>query len=306
MVKKVTRPLFSSQDFISFSYRLIAQLEQIGKYRTAERYNVTLHRFARYGSRPPLSSQRMDAHLMMGYEVYLQEAGICPNTTSYYMRNLRAMYNRAVEQGLTVQQFPFKHVYTGVDKTVKRAVSLPVIRQIRDLDLSSLPSMDWARDMFLFSFYTRGMSFIDMALLKKKDLRKGVLVYRRQKTGQQLVIRWEAPMQAIIDKYDTSGTPYLLPIIRDKEKEERRQYINSSHLINKKLKIIGERIGLTIPLTMYVARHGWASIAQSKQIPVATISEALGHDSESTTRIYLASLETSVIDKANSLILNSL
>ena len=120
------------------------------------------------------------------------------------MRNLRAIYNRAVAKELTVQRFPFKQVYTGIDKTVKRAVSIEVIRQIRDLDLTLHPSMEYVRDMFLFSFYTRGMSFVDMAFLLKKDLQNGVLTYRRHKTNQLLFIKWEKQMQEIIDKYDTS------------------------------------------------------------------------------------------------------
>lgn len=127
-----------------------------------------------------------------------------------------------------------------------------------------------------------------------------------QKTGQQLFIRWEKPMQEIVDKYDTSGTPFLLPIIRDMEADNRKQYKCESYRVNQSLKKIGKQLGLTISLTSYVARHSWASIAKSKNIPVATISEAMGHDSEHTTRIYLASLDTTVVDKANSLILKSL
>ena len=81
---------------------------------------------------------------------------------------------------------------------------------------------------------------------------------------------------------------------------------NAAHRINRNLKQIGKQIGLSIPLTTYVARHAWASIAQSKNVSLSVISEALGHDSEQTTRIYLASLDTSVVDKANSLILKSI
>ena len=88
--------------------------------------------------------------------------------------------------------------------------------------------------------------------------------------------------------------------------DARNQYKNAAHLVNDKLKKIGRQLGLAIPLTSYVARHAWASIAKSKNIPISTISEAMGHDSENTTRIYLASLDTSVVDKANSLILKSL
>lgn len=292
--------------FVSFGKKLSQHLKQIGKIRTAETYLISLNSFARFRKEEDISLEELDSNLMMGYEAYLKETGVCPNTSSFYMRNLRAIYNRAVEQELTVQRYPFKHVYTGIDKTVKRAISLKNIRQIRDLDLTLHPAMDYARDIFMFSFYTRGMSFIDMAFLKKKDLQNGILSYRRKKTNQQLAIKWENPMQEIIDKYDTSGTPYLLPIIKNVGKDERTQYRNEVHKINSHLKKIGAQLSLHIPLTTYVARHGWASIAKSKNISIATISEAMGHDSENTTRIYLASLDTSVVDKANSIILKSL
>lgn len=292
--------------FISFGRQLTRRLHEVGKVRTAERYTVTLNSFSRFRNQCELTWEEVNSGLMLEYEAYLLGNGVCPNTSSFYLRNLRAIYNRAVEEELTAQRNPFRHVYTGVDKTVKRAVPVPVIRRLRDLDLSQHPDLDRARDLFLFSFYTRGMSFIDMAFLRKKDLRNGVLSYRRKKTGQLLLIKWETPMQRILDKYDTAASPFLLPILRRPGNDERRQYINASHLMNKKLKKIGEMLGLNIPLTTYVARHGWASIAKSKNIPIATISEAMGHDSEKTTRIYLASLDTSAIDKANSIVLNAL
>lgn len=292
--------------FLSFGRSLVEQLKRIGRRRTAETYATAINSFARFRKETDIPLEGVDSDLMAAYGSYLSETGVCPNTVSFYMRNLRAIYNRAVDKELTVQRYPFKHVYTGIDKTVKRAVPIEVIRQIRDLDLSLHPVMDYARDIFMFSFYTRGMSFVDIAFLKKKDLRDGILSYRRHKTNQQLFIKWEKPMQEIIDKYDTADTPYLLPVIKCNGNDERTQYINEAHRVNRSLKKIGRLLGLAIPLTTYVARHGWASIAKSKNIPIATISEAMGHDSENTTRIYLASLDTSVVDKANSLILRSL
>lgn len=292
--------------FISFARQTIEELKRIGKERTSETYAAALHSFLRFRKDHDLLFDEMDSSLMVEYESDLKKMGVCPNSTSFYMRNLRAIYNRAVEKKLTPQNYPFRHVYTGIDKTVKRAVPLKVIRQLRDLELEANSVEDLARDLFLFSFYTRGMSFVDMAYLKKSDLRNGILSYRRQKTGQQLFIRWEKPMQDIVAKYDTSATPYLLPIIRDVKTDGRRQYLNAAHFINSRLKKLGELLRLSIPLTSYVARHAWASIAKSKNIPVAVISEAMGHDSENTTRIYLASLDTSVVDKANLAILKSL
>ena len=294
------------EGFISFAREVIRQMGQIGKPRTAERYTVVTRSFERFCGENDVFLDEVDSDLMVRYENFLKVAGVCPNTTSYYMRGLRAIYNRAVEKELTVQRSPFRHVYTGIDKTVKRAVPLNIIRQIRDLDLTLSPATDLARDVFMFSFYTRGMSFIDMAFLKKKDLQNGILSYRRQKTGQQLSIKWEKPMQEIIDKYDTGESLYLLPIIKENSTDSRTQYRSSAHLVNDKLKKIGERLGLEIPLTSYVARHSWASIAKSKNIPVSTICEAMGHDSERTTRIYLATLDTSSVDNANSIVLSVL
>lgn len=293
-----------THSFISFAHTLVGQLKQIGKQYTA--YETAINSFTRFRKEQDVPLDEVDSDLMMTYEAYLKSKGICPNSSSFYMRNLRAIYNRVVDKELTEQRNPFKHVYTGIDKTVKRAVPLSVIRQIRDLDLNLHPAMDYARNIFMFSFYTRGMSFIDMAFLKKKDLQNGVLSYRRHKTNQQLFIKWEKPMQELIDKFDTSGTPYLLPIIKNCDNDARKQYKSDAHRVNQSLKKIGKMLGLAISLTSYVARHSWASIAKSKNIPIATISEAMGHDSENTTRIYLASLDTTVVDKANSLILKSL
>ena len=164
IVQAFSTPI-ENREFLEFTRRLIEQLNQIGKRRTAETYATTLNSFVRFRDGQEIGIDQIDSNVMVAYEIYLKASGLCPNTTSFYMRNLRAIYNRAVEQGFTMQRYPFRHVYTGIDKTVKRAVPLKIIRQIRDLDLRMNPSLDYARDIFMFSFYTRGMSFVDMAFL---------------------------------------------------------------------------------------------------------------------------------------------
>lgn len=165
---------------------------------------------------------------------------------------------------------------------------------------------DFARDIFMFSFYTRGMSFIDIAYLQKKDLKNGILTYRRKKTGQLLFIRWEQCMENIVLKYYDNESQYLLPILNNNNRDTRKQYIYTAHRVNQALKKIGKRLNLDIPLTMYVARHSWASIAQNKNIPLSIISKGMGHDSEETTKIYLNSLDNNRIDNANNKIIRSL
>lgn len=290
----------------SFMEVSIASLKRSGRVRTSEAYTATLSSFMRFMNGKEIVFGRVDADLMAAYESYLRRHGVGKNSTSFYMRILRAVYNRAVDRGFTRQRRPFRYVYTGIEKTVKRAVSFEVIKLIKDMDLGPSRSLAFARDMFLFSFYTRGMSFVDMAYLKKKDLANGVLSYRRKKTGQLLTIKWEGCMQEIVDRHARLASPYLLPIIGNIAKEERKQYKNSLCLVNRRLKVIGDLLGLPHPLTMYVARHSWASIAKEKNIPISVISESMGHDSERTTLIYLAALDNALIDDANMVILRDL
>lgn len=294
------------QSFNDYICQQIARLKRLGKIRTSETYMAALRSFSGFMNDKAVLFDQINADLIAEYEAYLKGRGNSPNTISFYMRILKAVYNRAVEDGLTEQRHPFKSVYTGVEKTLKRAISLGDLKCIKGLDLSLKPNLDFARDMFLFCFYTRGMSFIDMAYLRKKDLQNGILSYRRRKTGQQLFIKWERCMQEIVDKYPVNETEYLLPIITKRGEDYRKQYANELHRVNHLLKKIGKQLDLPIPLTMYVGRHSWASIAKSRNVPISVISEGMGHDSENTTQIYLASLDTSVVDKANKKILDLL
>ena len=290
----------------NFMESVIIKLKQNGKTRTSETYFVTLNSFKKFRNGEDIMLDSLTSEVMEAYEAWHKQRGIAPNTISFYTRILRAVYNRAVEQDIIENRNPFRHVYTGVDKTVKRALPLATIKKIKALDLSLTPSLDFARDMFMLSFYLRGMSFIDMAFLKKTDLRNGYVSYRRRKTSQQLIIEWTIEMQMILDKYPENASEYLLPIIRNPSTNERCTYRNVGYNINRNLKRIAEMVGVQIPLTLYVARHSWASAAKAKGIPVSVISEGMGHDSETTTQIYLASLDTSVVDRANSLILKCL
>ena len=284
----------------------INYLKDAGRERTSETYKQMLFSFMKFRNHEDLYFDMIDDKLICQYESFMKNSNLCRNTTSFYMRILRSVYNRAVEDGLSKQMNPFRHVYTGVDKTSKRAIGLDEIRRIKNLNLSNTPKLDFARDIFLFSFYMRGMSFIDIAYLQKTNLSGGYISYNRKKTGQQMTIKWEKEMEEIANKYVSQSETFLFPIIERNDGTERKQYLNKMLLINRRLKVIAEKIALSVPLTMYVARHSWASIAQSNNIPINAISLGMGHDKEETTRIYLASIQTDVIDNANSKILRLL
>lgn len=290
----------------NFMESMIVTLKQRNQLRTAETYKAALNSFKKFRNNEDVMLDAITSDTMMLYESHLKSRGNTPNTISFYMRILRAIYNNAVDNEVIENRNPFRKVFTGAEKTIKRALNLTTIKKIKNLDLSLSPKTDFARDMFMMSFYLRGMSFIDMAYLRKSDLENGRVTYRRRKTGQQLTIEWAKEMQMILDKYPENPTQYLLPIITKEEGNQRRHARNVNESINHHLKKVAEKVGVLSPLTMYCARHSWASAAKAKGIPLSVISEGMGHDSEATTQIYLASLETSVVDKANALILKSL
>ena len=300
----------------NFMKKIISRLKENGKFRTSETYTSALKSFMSFLQdmkhqgriqSDDIMLDSLNVEIMEAYESWQKNRGNTRNTVSFYTRILRAAYNRAVRDGLVLHDNkPFRTVYTGIDKTVRRALPIKLIKAIRDLDLRDIPELDYARDMFILSFMLRGMSFIDMAYLRKSDLSKGYITYQRRKTGQQLTIEWAKDMQKILDKYPENESDYLLPIIKHSGTNERYTYRNVSYNVNRNLKVVAEKVGIAIPLTLYVARHSWASVAKAKGIPLSVISEGMGHDSEATTQIYLARLDTSVVDKANSLILSFL
>ena len=292
-------------NLISFMRDEIITQRKQGHYRRSETYLSAMNSLKHFADEKHIIIKTINSNIIIEYEDYLRRKGISANTSSFYMRNLRAIYNKAVDKNLIQQEYPFKRVYTGIGKTIKRALQIDEIRRIKEINLEYDENLRFARDMFMFAFYTRGMSFVDMAYLEKRNLQHDVLSYRRKKTDQLLVIHWEKCMQQIIDKYNNSASKYLLPIINNCNniENERKQYIQMSAKINRYLKHIGDLLSISIPLTMYVARHTWASIAKSKHIPISIISDALGHDSESTTLIYISSLDNQRIDNANRKIL---
>ena len=133
----------------------------------------------------------------------------------------------------------------------------------------------------------------------------------QRKTHQRITVKWEPQMQALVDKYKhlTDDSPYLFPFLHnnsDEEKPAYQRYHNAESRITYHLKKLKQQLGIQGNLTLYVARHSWATAARDHHQPISVISEALGHDSETTTQIYLRSIQTSEVDKLNAEILSEL
>lgn len=289
------------QTLFSFIHGMIARKLRIGREGTARTYRNALVSFSCFRNGEDMTIDALDADTISRYEAWLKGRGVKRNSSSCYLRTLRTLYRKAVEAGLTTNKDIFRHVFTGFASTVKRAIPLESIRAIRQLSLPEDSILAFARDVFMLSIYLQGISFVDMAYLKKSDIKNGVLQYSRKKTGQSLSIGWEPVMQDIVDTYAhlTKGSSYLLPIITRQDGTERIQYERMEHKVNYHLKKIGKMAGLQMPLTTYAGRHSWASTMRDLGVSLSIVSKGLGHESLKTTQIYLSSIDTEGVVKAN-------
>ncbi|MDR1756993.1 MAG: site-specific integrase [Culturomica sp.] len=286
---------------------IVQSLHKVGKNGNAMVYDNTQKVLLKFYPRENLTFEEINYSFLRNFEMYLQGKEVKVNTISFYMRTLRSIYNRAIKDGIAKEEsYPFKNMVIRKEKTVKRAIYKEEIATVKDLDLAFCSRLDLARDIFLFSFYMRGMSFKDIVFLKVGNIIGDRLYYSRQKTSQKLNIKLTDKAWKLIRKYSPLLDPdeYIFPLILRPGDKEFSQYRNAYRKINTNLKRIGFMVGTGMPLTTYVARHSWASIAKRSGIPTSVISEGLGHDSEKTTQIYLDSFENSVLDAANEIVTN--
>lgn len=301
--KSVERTVY----LIDYMRTLIEQFKAANRYGTAANYTKVMKSVVQFSGSYRLRITTITEQWVTKYNIYLTKRGLVRNSISFYMRILRAVYNRAVRQHWAEPTSPFSDVYTGIDSTRKRAIDERLISEINQHKLPADSSLSLARDLFIFSYCTRGMAFVDMAYLRKANLQNSVLCYTRRKTGQLLSIRVETNIKRILDRYASADSPYLFPLLTSTEPSEAyKEYRKALNHYNRQL----ERLAVLIPrigkLTSYTARHSWATAARNHNIPISVISAGLGHTSEQTTRIYLALMENSVIDEANRKIIGHL
>ena len=291
--------------FFTYADYLINRLIVAGKDGTAANYQSAVNSFKCYLGGDDLSMNDLTKKIVEAYVDYQAQLGNSDNTASFYVKQLRTIYNKACDEGLVCSAHqPFQRLKLKTAKTPKRAISKKDIKRIAEIDLKGKhPHLELARDLFMFSLYTCGMAFVDMCFLKKENIKGNMLVYQRRKTGQWLQVRIEAPLKELIRKYRDADSGYLLPMLRDKDGYDDYRYIQRR--LNKRIHEIGLMLGFSFPLTFYVARHTWASSAHENGVAMSIISESMGHTTEKTTQIYLAKLSRQVIDKANRAVINS-
>ncbi len=309
---------FNSADIslLSFVQRLSGELIRLGQDRTARAYKTAAYGLVDFNNGKDMPLFHINGFLIKNYERMLKEKGRTLNTISFYMRNLRAIYNKAIQKGYfeSKQENPFREVYTGVDKTRKRALSTEEIQRLHDLEFSGFlnkkkmnpdnSSLYKAWRLFFFCFHARGMSFVDMAYLRKSNIHGDLIRYYRKKTGQLIEVKITSRLQLLIDSFagDVKNSPFLFPIIRDSHKSKRLYYESGLRQQNKYLKMLAAKAGISKCLSTHVSRHSWATMAKKENLPIWVISESLGHCNEKTTYTYLASLDRSALDRANDIV----
>ena len=290
-------------------------LRQQARFGTAHIYEYAASSFLKFLGGKDIRIGKISASLMEEYEQHLLSEGRSKNTVSCYMRSLRSAYHQAIREKVIVvkktKDNPFSGVFTGNAKTRKRAISRESIARLVKLEEvtgkkdASIHCLSFCRDLFLFSFYTQGMSFSDIAGLKKANICNGFIRYHRKKTGQEIHIELEDCMKTIIDRYADSSSEFVFPVLKDfKEYERWKKNGLALAAYNRNLKQLAALAGINEHLTSYVARHSWASIASQEGIPLATISKGMGHESEKTTRIYISQTDYSDVRRANRQILS--
>lgn len=295
---------YSITDFFT---QQIQKLKNDNRRGTARNYSKTLKSLKAFMKNTDSTFNIVTEQFVESYNTFLIQRGVVRNTISFYMRIFRSVYNKAVTQKIIEQTFPFKNVYTGVDRTRKRAVTETVISQLLSIDLKKSKALQFARDLFIFSFYARGMAFVDIVYLKKSNIQNGYITYVRHKTGQELTIRIETRLQNIINQYEKKDSPYLFPILNtEDENKAYSQYEIALNYYNRQLKRLSKLLEPNINLSSYTPRHTWATTARNKNVPLSIISAGMGHSSEKTILIYLTKIDNSIIDEVNKAIIDSI
>lgn len=237
-----------------------------------------------------------------------EKAGLTTNSRAVYMRNIRAVFNDAIDDGLTTS-YPFRKFSIKKAPTAKRNLSLEELRMLRDYPIVNDFQQKY-RDIFMLCFYMRGINMVDLLGLTKENIRAGRINYIRAKTGKFYSVKIEPEMQTILDRY--KGKKYLVDVCDDAKDEKQFEGMYKGFLqrMDRGLKKIGPytRKGLggkkhiepILPkLSQYWCRHTSATLMSRMGYSNEIIACSLGHEiGMKVTNIYIEYNEEEV-DKAN-------
>ncbi|MBS7198581.1 site-specific integrase [Butyricimonas sp. An62] len=292
--------------------QITIQLKEANKLSSASKYKFCLSSLSKYHSMD-IPFTDIDLKFLIDFEVFLRKEGLANNSIATKFSTLKAAYNSALKQKFfSCEESPFTNYQVGKlwTNTQKRAIQKEDIYRIKELDLSNIckypsPYLEFSRDIFLFSYFTAGINFIDIATLKYHDIDNSHIYYSRHKTQKNMKATLLPDALVILKKYmkeEATKDDYIFPIL-DKQihitkQQQYNRILKARRKINKNLKIIGKELNINIQITTYVARHTFATVLKRSGVNIGIISESLGHSDLKTTQIYLDSFENSEIDAA--------
>jgi len=297
---------------LTFCQEIMAELEQAGKIGNARVYKTLHNSLATHVTGKDISFKQLTFKWLKVYEAWYlagsnNKKKNSLNGLSVNLRTLRALYNRAIKHKIVEKDYyPFDDYKIQHEKTRKRAIPHQDLSKLKNTE----PQTDRqrrAKDYFLMSFYLMGTSFIDLAFLKVEDIKSGRIEYKRKKTGRLHSIKITPPLLEILNRYtkEKSADDFILNIIQ-KEQVFKKQYAaarDEMRRYNKALKGLATLAGIEDTITSYTARHTFATTAKFKGVPVAAISDALGHSDVKTTQIYLDQFDNDTMDAYNAFII---
>ena len=292
---------------VAFMKQVAEELRMGGNFGTAHVYRSSTNAIIAY-----FSFDKVTPEWLKGFEVHLRGRGCSWNTVSTYLRTFRAVYNRAVNSRMIIYTpHLFRYVYTGTRADHKRALCDEDMKKVftKLSSSSAVPTtVRRAQELFILMFLLRGLPFVDLAYLRKSDLRDNVITYRRRKTGRPLSVTLTPEAMILLKRYMSRDTdsPYLFPLLKSGEgtKEAYHEYQLALRSFNQQLMLLGKMLGLNDRLSSYAARHTWATTAYYCEIHPGIISEAMGHSSITVTETYLKPFRSKKIDEANNQIIN--
>lgn len=298
----------SSPSLSDYFHQQIDRVLQEGRFSTASNYRTALRSFQRFLQGEKLLLKDLTPAVVARYERWLKSTRISMNTISCYMRSLRAVYNKAVEERQVTDLQPFKDSYTGYPQTDKRSLGVDDIRKLQQVTLQPGSTLQLVRDIFLFCIFACGIPFVDVAFLRKSQIDEdGYLTYKRRKTNQQIRLKLPPCALEIVHRYRSHHTDYVFPILTHEHPDEAyRQYRDRLTYYNRQLKKLAQLAGISHKLTSYVSRHSWASLAYDSNADVSVISKGLGHTSSRTTYVYIKGIDDTRLDDANQKIVNEI
>lgn len=297
--------------FFKFTDELVQRHKEVGKIGTADAFQNAKRIVSRFTKEKDMTFKEIDYIFLTRLEEDLLKRRVTENSTAVYMRTIRSIYNKAVAEGHAREnEYPFKaYKLTKLNtKTKKRALTKEQVKKISDCDIECGSKLWIARSIFLFSYYCRGINFIDIAQMKWSNIQDGRLHYTRAKTGHQFNIALLPPALEILNYYKKhqDGSGFIFPILggyHDTEQKVKNRVKKVMKEVNSNLRTVAGKVEIDFNITTYVARHSYATVLKRQNVSTSQISEALGHSSEKITQVYLDSFENTVLDEADKFLL---